>query len=272
MTPEDAFLIDILANPDDATPRLIYADWLDDQDDPRAAWIRRGCEVLSAPSGSSARLSLRAAFRDALYHEGHTWPELEGLVLTWDGLIGVVRYRLAEVFSWCSRHGLPFRTEQLHPEPFGRGHKPSPVGDLGAAPDSPANWAAQVQGVALRRSQGLAQQGRSPRQLAEDLGGGRLLLYLPTTARLEQPVERSGTEYLDQGHIPGWDTWLAFGRESPPDAPHQSPDGYLMAWVPPHIVTDVEQAMCDHPRRCLLWAEAFDRPFLRRLREAGLIG
>src|SRR5438552_3287196 len=115
MTPEDVFLIDILAHPDEVAPRLIYADWLEDQDDPRATWIRRGCEVLAAPAGSTERRIHREVLRTALFEKGHTWPELEGLVLTWDGLIGVVRYRLAEVFAWCAGRGLPFRSSRLHP-------------------------------------------------------------------------------------------------------------------------------------------------------------
>jgi uncharacterized protein (TIGR02996 family) len=41
MTHEDVFLQDILAHPDDDTPRLIFADWLDDHaDSDRAEFIR----------------------------------------------------------------------------------------------------------------------------------------------------------------------------------------------------------------------------------------
>jgi len=41
----DAFLADILAHPDDDTPRLVYADWLDDNGDPdRAEFIRVSIE------------------------------------------------------------------------------------------------------------------------------------------------------------------------------------------------------------------------------------
>ena len=42
----EGFFRDILANPDDDTPRLIYADWLDDQgDSARAEFIRVQCEL-----------------------------------------------------------------------------------------------------------------------------------------------------------------------------------------------------------------------------------
>jgi uncharacterized protein (TIGR02996 family) len=42
---EDAFLADIAEHPEDDTPRLVYADWLDDHDQSdRAAFIRLQCE------------------------------------------------------------------------------------------------------------------------------------------------------------------------------------------------------------------------------------
>src|SRR6266508_240747 len=41
MSEEDALLAAIYANPDDDTPRLVYADWLDEHDQPeRAEFIR----------------------------------------------------------------------------------------------------------------------------------------------------------------------------------------------------------------------------------------
>lgn len=45
---EAAFIADILAHPEDDTPRVIYADWLDDQQSepsPRAEFIRVQCEL-----------------------------------------------------------------------------------------------------------------------------------------------------------------------------------------------------------------------------------
>jgi uncharacterized protein (TIGR02996 family) len=40
MSDEAAFLEVIRANPDDDTTRLVYADWLDERDDPRGAFVR----------------------------------------------------------------------------------------------------------------------------------------------------------------------------------------------------------------------------------------
>ena len=39
MTERD-FIVEILANPDDDVPRLIFADWLDERSDPRRVHSR----------------------------------------------------------------------------------------------------------------------------------------------------------------------------------------------------------------------------------------
>jgi uncharacterized protein (TIGR02996 family) len=41
---EDAFLQTILENPDDDTPRLVFADWLEEQGNPRGTFIRLQCQ------------------------------------------------------------------------------------------------------------------------------------------------------------------------------------------------------------------------------------
>jgi uncharacterized protein (TIGR02996 family) len=45
MSQEEHFLQAILAAPDDDTPRLVYADWLDERGDPRGEFIRLQCEL-----------------------------------------------------------------------------------------------------------------------------------------------------------------------------------------------------------------------------------
>lgn len=49
MESSQEFLAEIAANPTDLTPRLIYADWLEEQGDPRGEFIRVQCE-LAEPS------------------------------------------------------------------------------------------------------------------------------------------------------------------------------------------------------------------------------
>jgi uncharacterized protein (TIGR02996 family) len=49
MTEDDAFLADIIANPDDDGVRLIYADYLDERGDPRGEFIRVQIERARLP-------------------------------------------------------------------------------------------------------------------------------------------------------------------------------------------------------------------------------
>jgi uncharacterized protein (TIGR02996 family) len=59
MTHEDAFLQAILESPDDDTPRLIYADWLDEHGDPaRAEFIRVQCRLTQIPLDDPVRSDL----------------------------------------------------------------------------------------------------------------------------------------------------------------------------------------------------------------------
>jgi uncharacterized protein (TIGR02996 family) len=56
---EDAFMAAILASPDDDTPRLVFADWLDERgtedDRARAALIRAQCRLEYLPAGRERR-------------------------------------------------------------------------------------------------------------------------------------------------------------------------------------------------------------------------
>jgi uncharacterized protein (TIGR02996 family) len=54
MTQDETFLAAILANPDDQTAKLAYADWLDEADDPRAEVVRLKVAVASMADGWEA--------------------------------------------------------------------------------------------------------------------------------------------------------------------------------------------------------------------------
>jgi uncharacterized protein (TIGR02996 family) len=51
MSEEDAFLSAIVANPDDQTAKLVYADWLEERDDPRAEIVRLKVKVATQEDG-----------------------------------------------------------------------------------------------------------------------------------------------------------------------------------------------------------------------------
>jgi uncharacterized protein (TIGR02996 family) len=57
---EPAFLQTIIDNPDDDVPRLILADWLDEQGDPRGMFIRIQCQLAQLAHGDPQAEALRA--------------------------------------------------------------------------------------------------------------------------------------------------------------------------------------------------------------------
>jgi uncharacterized protein (TIGR02996 family) len=73
----DAFLQDVVAHPHDDAPRLIYADWLSDQDEPatraRAELIRVQYALESLPAGDPRRAALEQRERDVLVAHPELW-------------------------------------------------------------------------------------------------------------------------------------------------------------------------------------------------------
>src|SRR5215210_4229484 len=56
MSDEDALLRAIAATPEDDLPRLVYADWLDEHDQPeRAEFVRLQCELAAMPAADPTR-------------------------------------------------------------------------------------------------------------------------------------------------------------------------------------------------------------------------
>lgn len=66
---EQAFIREIAASPDAILPRLIYADWLDEQGDPRGEYLRLECLAIQEPDQAAAlqqlALELLAEYRMA---------------------------------------------------------------------------------------------------------------------------------------------------------------------------------------------------------------
>jgi uncharacterized protein (TIGR02996 family) len=84
----NAFLKDIVANIDDDTPRLVYADWLDENGHPeRAEFIRVQVERARLPAWDAAQVPLRLREKALLEAHGEEWlaelPKVEGA--RWEG-------------------------------------------------------------------------------------------------------------------------------------------------------------------------------------------
>ncbi len=88
MTLARAFLGDIIDNPTDDTPRLVYADWLEDEgESERAEFIRVQCRRSCLPADDPQQHVLAARESDLLTRHESEWlatlPALEGV--TWVG-------------------------------------------------------------------------------------------------------------------------------------------------------------------------------------------
>src|SRR5262245_1408224 len=60
MTEDETFIRAIVDNPGDNTSRLVYADWLDDHDDPRGTYLRAECRWAKSGKREKALRSLAA--------------------------------------------------------------------------------------------------------------------------------------------------------------------------------------------------------------------
>jgi uncharacterized protein (TIGR02996 family) len=74
MTHAGAFLADIVAHPDDDAPRLVFADWLDEQADrDRAEFIRLQCELARLEEDGPRRPALAERETALLAWHGESW-------------------------------------------------------------------------------------------------------------------------------------------------------------------------------------------------------
>jgi uncharacterized protein (TIGR02996 family) len=102
-TPEE-FIQEILANPDDDTPRLIFADWLEERGDPRGEFIRVQCDIAQrtkhtlragamygqSPHGAMAESFVRHP-RELVRYQALLSREIQLLLAhckTWTGFLG----------------------------------------------------------------------------------------------------------------------------------------------------------------------------------------
>jgi uncharacterized protein (TIGR02996 family) len=90
MTHEDAFLQEVLERPEDDTPRLVFADWLDDHGEhDRAEFIRLQIERTRITGAAPA---LDARIRELLAGHDEEWagPVISGLANGWEYQRGFV--------------------------------------------------------------------------------------------------------------------------------------------------------------------------------------
>ncbi len=116
----DAFMDDICANPDDDTPRLVYADWLDENGEPeRAEFIRAQIQAYRMPESEERWALVARSFelREAHWDEWFGWlrlPEEQ-----FEAERGFVSHICTHI-SWLVERGdcprLPLKALSLHGE------------------------------------------------------------------------------------------------------------------------------------------------------------
>jgi uncharacterized protein (TIGR02996 family) len=262
VTEEDAFLLAVLAHPEDEATRLVYADWLTDRDDPRSELVRQAYALRNAPADDAARRRFAQQWSRA--RKEHDWQECDGLLLSWDQIVTAFRFRLAEVIAYCTGDPPPGWSWEL--EPLGM------IGLGGAWPlaDESA-WIAMMPKLAVARRRLLEKAGRAPTRLPTDLAGGRLVLFAPSGSLSDGTAAIASRKFFDVDNVPGWDTWVAYVTEEV----EPGGDGwrsYLIAWVPPRRLHDANAGIEANPEGCLAWADKANSPLLHRLRQAGLSG
>jgi len=73
MNDDLGFLRDIMANPNDPVPRLIYADWLDERDDPRGEFLRLELQFRELPENDPQRETVRSRLHELRTHIDPSW-------------------------------------------------------------------------------------------------------------------------------------------------------------------------------------------------------
>jgi uncharacterized protein (TIGR02996 family) len=91
-----AFLDAILTHPDDDGPRLVYADWLDEQGDPRGEFIRLQCELARLPESDAPQpTDLERREWELLQRHGDAWDEpMPGRAESWEFRRGFIAWAL----------------------------------------------------------------------------------------------------------------------------------------------------------------------------------
>ena len=120
---EAAFRRAVLADPADDAPRLIYADWLDEQGDPRGEFMRVQCRLAELLPGDEAVGDLRRREQELLDRHGPVWRSALPPLLRNEFFVrGFVESAHLTVRELLDRGGELFGSapiRHLHLRPFG---------------------------------------------------------------------------------------------------------------------------------------------------------
>lgn len=214
----------------------------------------------------------------------------------------MLRQRLAEAITWCAGRvgaldpgdalwmpalrpaSLPERPPYAAIVAWYRGQRGPPPGRSTGLADHPlAGRVGVIDDLTRARAAALASTGCAPGAPADDLAGGRLLLFAPDESASDGAAELQTRGFFDGDNTPGWDTWVWSAVDPTRTAENArratGPGGwvsigfadYLVAWAPPELLALVDAGVRINPEGCIAWADEVDTALTRRLRVAGLL-
>jgi uncharacterized protein (TIGR02996 family) len=137
---ERGFLADIVANIDDDTPRLVYADWLAENGrEERAEFVRVQVERARLPAWEAAQVRLRLREQELLKRHGEGWlaelPAIKGV--RWEGfrrgVVGEVSFASYEAMRQSApavRAAAPIEAATVHWPRRGEARDGPPIAEL----------------------------------------------------------------------------------------------------------------------------------------------
>lgn len=269
MTEDEALVAAALAVPEDRTPRLVLADWLDEHgQSEQGEVIRARCSLAVLPTDDPGRAALLA--REGLLCERHLedWVEVCDLPLTWTQALAMFRRRLSETAAWCGRHDGRLWTPELDPSQtcWVPSYPRDPTTLLSR---TTSERQATVNHLANERARLLTASGIDVPD--EGTPEGRLLVFYPDVTLSDGASGSESDWFFDVDNVPAWDTWVWVTQDNWQGADPLSYNSCLVCWVPPALVDRAHAGIRVNPEECIRWAVSMSTALTRRLSEAGLL-
>lgn len=185
------------------------------------------------------------------------------------------RWRLAETIAWCSARvdisgpAGSLRTPELQPRFLRTTDRP--LDGRWRWEAVAGNSAAKVE-LALARERLLRQAGEYPSSPADDLAGGKLLLFYPGDSVLDAFSGMESDGFFDEDDGPPWDTWVWISSEDswPPTISGYRFPQYIVTWVPGQFLDLANWGAKVNATACISWRVQWDyTPLLKGLKTLG---
>jgi uncharacterized protein (TIGR02996 family) len=233
------FLDDIVANIDDDTPRLVYADWLEENGhDARSEFIRVQVERSRLPAWDAAQVRLRLREAELLEKHGEEWlaelPAVEGA--KWEGFrrgiiaeVSFASFEAMRASAVACRKVAPLEAVTVRWPRQGEAGEATPIAELrelsltGRPNDqNEIAWLAdspQLATLSVLTARGLWPEGLR-RFLTSPHLGGLATLRLSSNRNLGNAGIRAliGTASLtalEELDVSGWGTWPGYDDNQP---------------------------------------------------------